>query len=1542
MSPTPEHGRLAGLLNYLVEQGRTVDPRAWVLGRQNDFRRLAEDLEHLPGVRLDDRVSDDPAWLTVERLQPAPPPQPDEEDQPWIVWTDRPDGAPPRLHELALAQRRTRELTTMDPPAATLADRQRRERVACSLAVYAAHWQAWATAEAPRRRAIALYGELFALRERLQADETAQPSELVWGLGLSAWRLDAPATAAGLAGAGMALQYPLLTQAVEIELDPADHTITVRPRATGPRLEFDAFSAAQVPHAAEVERQARQWLADEMAARRNPDPFAPDSVEPLLRLTAGGLDRHGVFEPLARGLPEPGPQLRVTGAWVLFMRPRPANVLIEDIQRLTQRIAAGDPLPAGPAALVTPPSDEVPSIAPIAFRGLCSGSGHVGEPRELFFPLPYNQEQETIIEMLERSPGVSVQGPPGTGKTHTIANIICHYLATGRTVLVTAKGEHALAVLQDKIPPEVRPLTVALLAGDKEGLRQFQASIEAIVHTLSQLDPRASQAQIARTRQAIDAAHAEIAGIDRRIDAIAARQLAPQVIDGQTLRAQEMAELAVDGAGPHGWFTDALTMDAAHAPPLSEAQAQALREARRRLGPDLVYAEQTLPASESLPTPADLAELHEQLRARHAIEDAQATGELPALRTWSREVVDDARRLLAAIEQALPRIEPLDTQAGPWWRSLRERCRRPDFASECQALQLLLGELDTLVAARAAFLQRPVTLPEGVLGQPQVAEALQRGAQTGKPFGAFTLGRAEAKARVAAIRVSGLPPEGAGDWTHVLRHVSLHGQLVSFAARWSAVARELGIPEIDAGIEQLRATERLGLAVRQVHALATQQDAALAALSRRVFLDLPERHLLGEAEDLKRVAGHLRRHLGRVDIAQAARTLAEHREALAGCGGPVVERLRARLAEGPGQRTLAAERLAADWSDLMAELRRIEQLRPELDRVAELTARIEQSGAPDWAQRLRRPLPDPSASPSSSGADGDPALPARWREAWTWARLRHHLQGLDAREEQQALARRRRALEQVLARQYTDLVSHSAWLQTKANASAKVLSALESYRVAIRRIGQGTGTHAPRYRRDARQAMLDAQAAVPCWIMSHAKVSESMPAELGRFDLVIVDEASQSDLWALPAVLRGRQVLVVGDDKQVSPTAGFLEAAHVERLRQRFLADQPHARDLTPEKSLYDLASTVYAAHRVMLTEHFRCAEPIIAYSNRTFYQDQIRPLRIPHASERLDPPLVDLYLPAGVRDARNINAAEAECIVQQIEALVADPAMAGRSIGVVSLLGPEQARHIHDLACRRIDMAELTRRRFTCGDAYVFQGSERDIMFLSLVADAKQHARDRMVLVRSVTAAELSPRDVRRGLVEHFSGAADAAPAGGGIIGLGVGGGVDGRMSDGAGDGAGTAGGAGQGAVAEAGGTVPAPDADTPLIERCESGFERDVYSALTALGYRVTPQVRAGAYRIDLVVEGAGDRRLAIECDGDAFHGPDRWPADMARQRVLERAGWTFWRCFASTWTLRRAAVLQELQDRLQALDIAPLGAVGPRPGGVEQRVWPPRAAA
>lgn len=761
----------------------------------------------------------------------------------------------------------------------------------------------------------------------------------------------------------------------------------------------------------------------------------------------------------------------------------------------------------------------------------------------------------------------------------------------------------------------------------------------------------------------------------------------------------------------------------------------------------------------------------------------------------------------------------------------------------------------------------------------------------------------DAKDLVGAIRVSGLTPKTPDDWGHVARYVLLHERVLSFSVRWNQFARELSVPEIQADVEALRSTEQIALAAKRAHELATNHDAHLPRLADKVFREAPMNELRGSSTLLQKVREQLQRHLTRAELARAAAQLAILQEKLAGTDGPVVHRLRNFIDTQLGSPEVTTERAVAQYAELIGEVKRIESLSSSVATVNDLCGRIERAGGHKWAARLRSQVLSPIGD--------DDALPVSWREAWNWARVRNYLATIEAREELLALAKERRDLEKVLAQQYEQLVAKSAWLQTKAKASARVLSALESYRVAIRRIGQGTGPNATRYRRDAQKAMLDAQGAIPCWVMSHAKVSESMPAQLGVFDLVIVDEASQSDLWALPAVLRGKKILVVGDDKQVSPSGGFISAAKIMSLRDRFLYDQPFGRDLTPEKSLYDLASTVFAAERVMLAEHFRCVQPIIAYSNKTFYKNQIRPLRVPKASERIDPPLVDVFIEQGVRDTKDVNKMEAEFIANEIEAILRDPKLRNRTIGVVSLLGPEQAKHIYNLVVSRVDISELDRRKFACGDAYVFQGSERDIMFLSMVADSERHhalsgqgfeqrfnvaasrARDRMYLVRSVKLNELSMSDVRRTLVEHFSAPLDD------------------------------------------------PEAEKALIDLCESGFERDVYSTLIELGYRVTPQVKAGAYRIDMVVEGANDARLAIECDGDEFHGPDRWPADMQRQRILERAGWVFWRCFASTWSLRKADVLAELQARLHAMGIEPLGALERMPLVVDSRNWLPASA-
>ena len=105
-------------------------------------------------------------------------------------------------------------------------------------------------------------------------------------------------------------------------------------------------------------------------------------------------------------------------------------------------------------------------------------------------------------------------------------------------------------------------------------------------------------------------------------------------------------------------------------------------------------------------------------------------------------------------------------------------------------------------------------------------------------------------------------------------------------------------------------------------------------------------------------------------------------------------------------------------------------------------------------------------------------------------------------------------------------------------------------------------------------------------------------------------------------------------------------------------------------------------------------------------------------------------------------------------------------------------------------------------------------------------------------------------------------------------------------------------------------------------------MYDELTKRGYWVTPQVRVGPYRIDMVVEGHNDRRLAVECDGERNHGPEKWADDMQRQRVLERAGWVFWRCFGAAFYRRRGEVIEDLIATLTEGGIEPIGAEGAPP--------------
>ena len=418
--------------------------------------------------------------------------------------------------------------------------------------------------------------------------------------------------------------------------------------------------------------------------------------------------------------------------------------------------------------------------------------------------------------------------------------------------------------------------------------------------------------------------------------------------------------------------------------------------------------------------------------------------------------------------------------------------------------------------------------------------------------------------------------------------------------------------------------------------------------------------------------------------------------------------------------------------------------------------------------------------------------------------------------------------------------------------------------------------------------------AVPVWVMPLSRVVENFDLRNSRFDVVIIDEASQSDVMALLVFYLAKHVVIVGDHEQVSPTS-FQDLAVVQHLIDQFLQGIPNAHLYDGTTSIYDLARQSFGGS-VPLLEHFRCVPEIIQFSNHLSYNGQLSPLRDAGRVERK--PHVIAHRVNGGHAANKVNKEEAAVIASLLAALIEQPEYRKNergedvSFGAISLVGEEQALEIDRLIRLTVKEEEYNRGRILCGNSAQFQGDERDVMFLSVVDTAQDgplslrqeqifkqrfnvaasRARDQMWVVHSLNpSTDLKPADLRLRLIRHAED----------------------------------------------------PQALLRLLDktesRVESELERLVARRLVERGYRVTPQRRVGYYRIDLLVEGQG-KSLAVECDGDRYHPLEKLVEDMERQAILERQGWRFVRIRGSQFFRDPEGAMIAVFERLDALGIPP----------------------
>ena len=447
---------------------------------------------------------------------------------------------------------------------------------------------------------------------------------------------------------------------------------------------------------------------------------------------------------------------------------------------------------------------------------------------------------------------------------------------------------------------------------------------------------------------------------------------------------------------------------------------------------------------------------------------------------------------------------------------------------------------------------------------------------------------------------------------------------------------------------------------------------------------------------------------------------------------------------------------------------------------------------------------------------------------------------------------------------------------------------------------------------------------LPVWLASPETVSDTFPLVKGLFDVVIFDEASQCTVeHGLPAIYRGKQVIIAGDEKQLPPSSLFASKVEFEEQDE----DDAHATD---EPSLLTLAkkTLLYKSH--MLEWHYRSRhQELITFSNEVFYSGRMKiaPNVIPF--QRGNKPAIHWHAVAGFWDNRT-NQAEAEKIIERVKyflSLEQPP-----TVGVITFNAPQK-----DLILDLIDQTTandpefselLDRDRQRPVDAQLFvknienvQGDEREVVLFS-VAYARSEPNGRVnqnfgslnskggenrlnvAVTRAIRRIEIvASIEPERDL--DVSMAANAGPK---ILknylcfARAVAQENFDRVSS---------------ILSEIN-----PNLNTRVGRVgniVESPFEAEVLEELQRLGYVVHTQVGQSGFRIDLAVVHPNNPErylLGIECDGAMYHsGVSVRERDVFRQKFLEDRGWRIHRVWSTNWWDNRQKELAKIRAVIES---------------------------
>ena len=1325
-------------------------------------------------------------------------------------------------------------------------------------------WQAWSTATKRSAEVRKLYQSLY--ETRIQIRDQDQDWEFVLGIG----RLKHSTISANL-------DRHLFTVQCDIDLDEITGTLTVRiddNKVFG--AEDDWIVGVSKPEISELKKTLEELNED--------DGFTSERLKEILNRFANKY-LPGLTTDSSSSNSNEDNSLKLSPA--LLLRKRTSQDLIkvlEQLEKVTEE-----------TLMVSAPMN---SILDFESRDKSQSSDWSTDGAaiflddEIYLPLSLNENQKRALKLSESKITTLIQGPPGTGKTRTIATMLTHFLSKGERVLVTAATSQALKEVRSQIPLEIRDLVVSNLGKGKssgDDLQKAVNSLQAANENRAELSEGFSEyensalAEIARL-------HRERAGTFR------------QIIDIRSLEVGEIELEGVSGTPAHHaysylaqgerlrWFEE-ISDSKVRGVPFTSTDAESLKSSLRSIWSETIRIghEPKLPAKEQLWTSEKLLR---GFRIQASIENF--TGDAVV-------APDIAIEILQTLEFAIENCSKYTSASLPWFTSVTEnfllghpnsaefeRLKNADQSAE-KALGFLelAGGLNEIACGRTSLDWLPVLENLKVfISQRGELELNNLGELKAGIFRNSIVKRA--KEILSEVKVLGRFPNNGDSIDRIVALVKADSEMKNLATILKL--SEEGLPNVRTSSIYWAGELRSDIAL----ILNTSQKMRNLKSRREKYLTdvgFP----LGTSEEISHTIEACRIVASRAEAKEFESEIKSH-----------VLQLSARF-KGQLPNYFVQYSQAIDERDLSKFENAIDDVTRHIEaqnRVIAVREMVQQMFHPD-SRLIETAWNWINESPTETEEIEICILIENMVDAFRWKRVRDGLSEQVSGNYEYLFATLKN-LENKIELQVRDLSRRRAWKKALERIGGETLEYMSRFAIESKKLGAGTGMNAPRRRREIRSYLEKCTDAIPAWIMPISRIAESFNPQLEMFDVVIVDEASQAGIDALFLLALGKRVVVVGDHKQVSPDSMYMKVDELREIVTRHLAgDARVANWSNTDFSLFDECKSVFGAP-LTLTEHRRCVPAIIGFSNEIAYiPDGIRLIPVRQTGAQSLSPIKTVFVADGyVRGTTSItNPPEAEKIVELIEQMINDVAYKGLSIGVITLQGTEQQNKIRNLLIDRIDTQEIERREIRVGNPSSFQGSERDVILLSMVMApnkkfvaqttekmvqrynvAMSRAKDQVVLVHSLRLTDLKNElDLRWKLLNYCL-----------------------MIEEGRGERYTTS----RNLVSE----------DTPVAP-FDSLFEQRVHNRIVERGYAVIsqyePNIDGHSYRIDLVVVGPYGM-LAIECDGDFWHGPEEYERDLRRMQILETCNWKFFRIRESEF-YNNPESLAELWPMLDALDIS-----------------------